>query len=222
MGEFKFIQNYRKTRYPHLNSITNQNNYVNRTHYRFVFLNFLNQNFNMLLFTTKAHGILDYIMGFFFLLVPTFLRLNFNSAEGFILYVVGAFLLSYSALTNYEMGLIKLISVKMHLTLDIFSGIFLAVVPWVINIEAQARIPFVILGVIQIVAGVTTASEVAIPNPPIEKLLSKPRRTTHFRKNKNTENNEVVEANQVIATVDKRTFIPKTTTSNRYRNAVES
>lgn len=130
----------------------------------------------MLIFSTKAHGILDYLMGIFLLLVPTFLHLKIDSAEGFILYNTAGFLLLYTALTAYELGVIKLIPMKLHLTLDIFLGIFLATVPWVLNFEDQARIPFVILGVIQIVAGLTTASDVVTPEPQIEKLGTQPRR----------------------------------------------
>jgi len=130
----------------------------------------------MLIFTTKAHGILDYLMGIFLLLVPTFLHLKIDSAEGFILYNAAGFLLLYTALTAYELGVIKLIPMKLHLTLDIFLGIFLATAPWVLNFEDQARIPFVILGIIQLVAGLTTASDVVTPEPQIEKLGTQPRR----------------------------------------------
>ncbi len=128
----------------------------------------------MIIFSTKAHGVLDYLMGIALLAVPSILQLDSNSAEGMILYTLGAILLVYSVFTNYELGIIKVIPMKVHLTLDIFSGIFLASAPWVLRFEDQVCIPFIILGVAEIVAGITTTSKVSkstpINNPPVTPL----------------------------------------------------
>lgn len=117
----------------------------------------------MIIFSTKAHGVLDYLMGVALLVVPSVLHLDRDSSEGMILYTLGTILLVYSIFTNYELGVIKVIPMKVHLTLDIFSGIFLASAPWVLRFEDQVCIPFVLLGVAEIVVGFTTTSRVPAP-----------------------------------------------------------
>lgn len=84
----------------------------------------------MKLITTKIHGFLDYIVGIFLLAAPLTFHLPGRTPEGLIFFILGAGLLFYSMITNYEWGIFKLIPMNIHLLLDILSGIFLTVSLW--------------------------------------------------------------------------------------------
>lgn len=59
-------------------------------------------------------------------------------------------------ITNYELSMSKVISMKLHLSLDTLSGIFLAASPWIFGFAKEVFIPHLILGVLEICAVVMT------------------------------------------------------------------
>jgi hypothetical protein len=111
----------------------------------------------MKLITTKTHAYLDYIVGVFLLVAPFIFHLPRRSPEGFIFFVLGVALLAYSMITNYELGLFKIIPMKTHLLLDIASGIFLAASPWLLGFSDRIYLPHLIIGLFEIGAGLMTS-----------------------------------------------------------------
>lgn len=107
---------------------------------------------------TKTHGCIDYLMGILLIAAPSLWELNSENPESSILYVLGVTMIIYSALTHYELGLIKMIPMKVHLFLDVASGIFLAASPWLFNFENAISTPYVVLGVLEIGVGLVTSS----------------------------------------------------------------
>ncbi|TDO73152.1 SPW repeat-containing protein [Flavobacterium chryseum] len=112
---------------------------------------------------TKTHGYIDYIMGIILIAVPFLLKLNVESTPSIVLFVLGAGALVYSILTQYELGLVKLIPMNIHLMLDIASGIFLAASPWLLGFSEVVYLPHLILGLLEIGVAVMTN-----PKPRIE------------------------------------------------------
>jgi hypothetical protein len=108
---------------------------------------------------TKTHGYLDYIMGIFLIAAPFLFNLNVDGIESRILYIVGAMALVYSLLTRYELGLIKVIPMNIHLILDIISGLLLAASPWIFGFADIVYAPHLILGIIEISAALLTNSK---------------------------------------------------------------
>lgn len=78
---------------------------------------------------TKLHGILDYVFGFI-LMLPWIVNYHGNSTDSVMIASVGALTLIMSLLTNYELGLIKVIPMKVHLVIDVLSGLFLIALPF--------------------------------------------------------------------------------------------
>jgi hypothetical protein len=113
----------------------------------------------MKIIDTKTHGYMDYIMGIFLIASPSLFSLNLNAMESTIFYVVGATALLYSLATNYELGLIKIIPMKGHLMLDIFSGVFLAASPWLFGFADLVYRPHLVLGMIEIGTALLTSSK---------------------------------------------------------------
>ena len=110
----------------------------------------------MRILSTKAHGILDYLVGVILIAAPWVLGFAQNGAETWVPVILGAGAILYSLLTNYEMGVSKTISMRTHLALDIASGIFLAASPWIFNFNEYVYLPHLILGLGEIlIASIT-------------------------------------------------------------------
>ena len=105
---------------------------------------------------TKAHGMLDYLVGILLISAPWILGFAQNGAETWVPVILGAGAILYSLLTNYEMGVSKTISMRTHLGLDIASGIFLAASPWIFDFNEFVYLPHLIVGLGEIIIAMIT------------------------------------------------------------------
>lgn len=96
------------------------------------------------------HGILDYLTGIFLIAMPSIFGFDNEHTAATICDVAGGAVIIYSTFTNYELGISKNINLRIHLLLDLISGILLAVSPFVFELPDQARMPFIITGVFEI------------------------------------------------------------------------
>lgn len=110
----------------------------------------------MKIIPTRIHGILDYLVGAFLVVTPWVFGFWRNGAESWVPILLGGGAILYSLLTNYEMGVAKLLSMRTHLWLDAASGIFLALSPWVFGFSDYVYVPHVILGVMEIAVAMMT------------------------------------------------------------------
>jgi hypothetical protein len=106
--------------------------------------------------STKTHGVLDYLVGILLIVAPWLLGFSRGGAETWVPVVLGAGALVYSLLTNYELGAFKALSMPFHLTLDLLSGVFLAISPWLFNFNEYVYLPHLILGIFEIGASLVT------------------------------------------------------------------
>ena len=112
----------------------------------------------MKIISTKVHGVLDYLMGVLLIAAPWLLNFNRDGAETWVPVILGIGVIAYSLFTNYELSLSRMIPMKTHLTLDVLSGVFLAASPWIFNFDEYVYLPHLILGILEIGAGVMTES----------------------------------------------------------------
>jgi hypothetical protein len=82
---------------------------------------------------TKLHGFLDYAFGSV-LLLPYITKFNETGPDSLFLSAIGGMIIFTSALTDYEMGLIKILPMKIHLILDGCSSLLLIASPWLFTI----------------------------------------------------------------------------------------
>lgn len=106
---------------------------------------------------TKIHGYIDYTMGTLLIAIAYILNFNSESIPNMVLYYVGISSLLYSLLTKYELGLIKIIPINIHLMLDTLSGIFLATSPWLLGFADKVFLPHLLLGLIEIATTIITS-----------------------------------------------------------------
>jgi hypothetical protein len=110
----------------------------------------------MRVISTKAHGVLDYMMGVLLIASPWLFGFATGGPEQWIPVALGVSALIYSLLTNYEMGAVRTISMSTHLTLDLMSGILLAASPWIFGFADTVYLPHLILGLAEIGAALMT------------------------------------------------------------------
>jgi hypothetical protein len=59
-------------------------------------------------------------------------------------------------LTDFEVGLVRKLPMKTHLSVDFFIGLFLALSPWLFGFADYIAWPHVVFGVFSIIASITT------------------------------------------------------------------
>ena len=77
----------------------------------------------MNILNSKSHGVLDYIFSIFLLASPTLFQMEGNLST--ITYALGAAHLLITILTNFEVGLIKIIPFRIHGLIEIFVALVL-------------------------------------------------------------------------------------------------
>lgn len=106
--------------------------------------------------SSKVHGILDYLSGLLFMASPWLFGFATGGPAQWVPVAVGATILMTSLMTDYELGVVKVVALPLHLTLDIFSGLFLAASPWIFGFADVVYLPHVIFGLLEIGAGLMT------------------------------------------------------------------
>lgn len=105
---------------------------------------------------TRAHGYIDYIVGVLLIAAPWIFKFYQGGAESWVPIVLGVSIILYSLLTDYELGMSRMISMRTHLALDVLGGIFLAVSPWLFGFADYIWEPHVIVGVLEMVVALMT------------------------------------------------------------------
>ncbi len=110
---------------------------------------------------TRVHALLDYSTGLLLIALPFLLGLTRGSsetwgAEAWIPIALGSAAIVYSLLTNYELGLLRILPMPVHLMLDAGSGVLLAASPWLFGFADRIYLPHLILGFLEISASLIT------------------------------------------------------------------
>jgi general stress protein CsbA len=113
----------------------------------------------------KIHAVLDYISGVLLIASPWLFNFADIAAAKWVAIIAGIVILGMSLLTDYEGGIKKIIPMSGHLTMDVIVGILLAVSPWLFNFSEYVYLPHLIIGILEIGAGLFTerASEHSRP-----------------------------------------------------------
>ena len=112
----------------------------------------------MRIIPTRIHGILDYLIGLVLIAAPWLFDFADGGAEQWVPIILGAGLILYSLITDYELGAVHILPMRYHLMLDIVGGAVLAVSPWVFGFDDNIWEPHVIIGIVEIAAGLLTHS----------------------------------------------------------------
>src|SRR5215212_7579455 len=108
---------------------------------------------------TRVHGLLDYLTAGALIAAPSLLGFRKHGMQTWLPVALGVGTIGYSVLTDYELGLFKIIPMPMHLALDAANGALLAASPWLFGFAEDVSAPHLRLGLFEIV--VTASSQTA-------------------------------------------------------------
>ncbi|RDI59492.1 SPW repeat domain-containing protein [Microvirga subterranea] len=105
---------------------------------------------------TRVHGIIDYLWGAALLASPWILGFAGITAARWIAVAFGLGAILYSLVTAYELGLLPVLPMPLHLVLDGVAGFILAITPWGFGFAGQVVWPFVLFGLFSVAASLVT------------------------------------------------------------------
>ena len=113
----------------------------------------------MRVISTRTHGVIDYATGAALLAAPSLLGISDEPAASKGLRTAGAAATVYSLLTDYELGLVRVIPMSAHLAMDAASGVLLAASPWLFGFAGRGpryRLPHTFVGAAEVLAALTS------------------------------------------------------------------
>ena len=111
----------------------------------------------MRIIPTRVHGVLDYLTAGVLIAAPSMLGLRKSGAQTWLPMALGVGTIAYSLLTDYELGLVRVIPMPVHLALDAANGALLAASPWLLGFAEEVSAPHLALGLFEI--GAATFSQ---------------------------------------------------------------
>jgi hypothetical protein len=113
--------------------------------------------------SSRTHGFIDYAMGILLIVAPWLLGFADGTAAQWVPVVLGIVMLGQAVMTDYELGLMRVIPFSVHLAMDFALGILLAASPWLFGFSGRVYWPHLILGIAEIgVAAMTTRRTVTV------------------------------------------------------------
>jgi hypothetical protein len=103
---------------------------------------------------TALHGLADYLVGLIVIALP--FHFGWTGGERAIFITLGLFVICYSLLTDYELGVIRFLRIRFHLLLDALFGIVMLTFPTVLHLANDTRTPVYVIGVLSILLSLTT------------------------------------------------------------------
>jgi hypothetical protein len=114
--------------------------------------------------STKTHAIYDYIFGVVVVISPWIFGFSNQSVASSVAYILGASVLCYSLLTNYELSLFGILPMGVHLFFEFLVGVLLLASSWMLGMSGLPAIVFTVLGVISLVMTFHTRVSTAAGN----------------------------------------------------------
>ncbi|HEV2558498.1 MAG TPA: SPW repeat protein [Microvirga sp.] len=113
---------------------------------------------------TRIHGLVDYLWGAALLSAPWLLGFADVTAAKWVAVVFGAGAFLYSIVTDYELGLVRLLPMPLHLAVDGVGGALLALSPWLFGFSGEVAWPYVAFGLFSVAASLITRTDPLQPS----------------------------------------------------------
>ena len=114
---------------------------------------------NIKIISPSLHGILDYLIDVTLISVPFIL--NFKEVSNTVFWVpvgIGVLNFLYSIFTVYSRSLVKLIPMNWHLLFDIFVGLLLFALAFILPMEGFVKLFYITMGIGIVLATSLTSS----------------------------------------------------------------
>jgi SPW repeat len=110
----------------------------------------------MRLINTKVHAALDYLLGILLAGAPWIFRFEPSGPKYNVPLAVGSMAACLALVTKFEYAPIKLVPLRLHLIIDVVSGIALAASPWVFGFSDIVFKPHLVFGLTHAVVALLT------------------------------------------------------------------
>ncbi|HWF18474.1 MAG TPA: hypothetical protein VG754_04375 [Verrucomicrobiae bacterium] len=105
--------------------------------------------------STYTHGVLDYIAGIILILAPNlFSFADLNGPPVTVARVFGVIFVVQALFTNYELGIFRILPLRLHLFNDYVLSAILAASPWIFGFYVQPAniwLPHLVIGCVYFV-----------------------------------------------------------------------
>lgn len=112
---------------------------------------------------TRVHGVIDYVWGVALIATPWVFGFANGGAAQWVAVIFGLGAILYSLVTAYEVGVLRILPMELHLGLDAVAGVFLAASPWLFGFAREVFLPHLLFGLFSVVASLVTKTEPAKP-----------------------------------------------------------
>ena len=106
---------------------------------------------------TVIHGAADYVVGLIVMALPFVLDLH--GGQGWFFLALGASAVFYSLLTDYELGIVRVLPVRIHLLLDAVFGLAMLTAPSLLYLTEAASAVSYAIGVSALILTATTRTQ---------------------------------------------------------------
>lgn len=110
---------------------------------------------------TKIHAVVDYLVGALLIVSPWLFDFAIGGVAQWLPVILGAGVIAYSLVTDYEYAATRKLSMPAHLWLDGLGGALLAVSPWLFGFADLVYWPHLIIGLLEIGTALTTKTRPA-------------------------------------------------------------
>ncbi|RYY59180.1 MAG: hypothetical protein EOO05_14095 [Chitinophagaceae bacterium] len=119
----------------------------------------------MRIIPSSIHGVLDFVVSIFVIASPWLLGFHDNSAQTWVPVTLGIATIFYSLFTRYELGAVRVIDMRTHLTLDFLSAVVLLTSPWLFGFDQRVYIPHVVIGITELLVTLLSKTKSRAFNP---------------------------------------------------------
>ncbi len=105
---------------------------------------------------TRTHGVIDYVVGVVLILAPYLLGFADGAGAQYVFQIIGVATIAVASITDYELGLSRLVPMGAHLNGDLGAGGLLIVAPWAFGFADLVYWPYLIFGALAIGVALTT------------------------------------------------------------------
>lgn len=110
----------------------------------------------MKIINRRIHGYMDYLVGALLIAAPWLFNFYDGGMESWIPIILGVGAIVYSLITDYELGVAGIIPMRIHLIIDMLSGLLLAASPWLFGFSDMVFWPHLVVGIIEIMTALMT------------------------------------------------------------------
>jgi len=111
---------------------------------------------------TSVHGVIDYLWGVILLAAPWLFGFADVPVAKWVAIVFGVGAIVYSALTAYELGVLRILPMSLHLVLDGAAGALLAISPVLLGFADRVYLPHLLFGLFSIAASLVTRLDMTL------------------------------------------------------------